>query len=170
MPRALLRGGSWLLVVSLIVSLAACRPTRTLAPSFESDEALAQAVLDGLATRDVEGLLALSLSRDEFADLVWPTLPASRPEVGMPMSYVWQDSFSKSRTSLAQRIETLGGQRLTLVRVGFSGRQTDHKGVVIARKSHLVVKDNQGQQRQIRVFGSVIRQAGRSKVYSYIVD
>lgn len=156
--------------MSLVFSLTACRPTRTLAPSFESDDALAQAVLDGLAKRDVEGLLALSLSRDEFADLVWPTLPASRPEVGMPMTYVWQDSFTRSRSSLAQTIEAFGGQPLTLVRVGFSGRQTDHKGVVIARKSYLVVKDGQGQERQIRVFGSVIRQNGRSKVYSYIID
>ncbi len=170
MPRALRRGGSWLLVVSLISSLTACRPTRTLAPTFESDHALARAVLDAIETRDVERLLALSLSRDEFADLVWPTLPASRPEVGMPMTYVWQDSFTRSRGSLAQTIEAFGGQRLTLVRVGFSGRQTDHEGVVIARKSYLVVKDAQGQERQIRVFGSVIRQAGRSKVYSYIID
>jgi hypothetical protein len=154
----------------LLFSLAACRPARTLAPAFDSDEALARAVLDGLAKRDVQGLLALSVSRDEFAELVWPTLPASRPEVGMPMTYVWQDSFTRSRASLAQTIEAVGGQRFTLVRVGFSGQQTDHNGVVIARKSYLVVADGQGQERQIRVFGSVIRQNGRSKVYSYIVD
>lgn len=159
-----------MLAVSLVFALTACRPTRSLAPAFESDDALARAVLDALEKRDSERLLALSVSRDEFADLVWPTLPASRPEVGMPMTYVWQDSFSKSRGSLAQTIEAFGGQRLTLVRVGFSGRQTDHRGVAIARRSYLVVKDDQGQERQIRVFGSVIRQAGRSKVYSYIID
>jgi hypothetical protein len=156
--------------VSLLLFSSACRPSRTLAPACASDGALAQAVLDALARRDVERLLALSVSRDEFADLVWPTLPASRPEVGMPMTYVWQDSFTKSRGSLAQTIEAVGGQRFTLVRIGFSGRQTDHKGVVIARKSYLVVKDDHGRERQIRVFGSVIRQAGRSKVYSYIID
>ena len=169
-PRVSRSGGSRFLVAVLLLGLVACRSPRALAPSFESDEALARAVLDGLARRDYERLLALSVSKEEFAELVWPTLPASRPDVGMPMHYVWQDSFTKSRGFLAQTIEAFGGQPLTLVRVGFSGRQTEHKTVTIARKSYLVVKDGQGQERQIRVFGSVIRQNGRSKVYSYIID
>lgn len=112
----------------------------------------------------------MALSKDEFENLVWPTLPVSRPEVGMPMDYVWQDTATKSRAYLAQTLADYGGQRFDLLRVEFRGETTAHDGYMVSRKSHLVVKDAHGAERTIRLFGSIIRQEGRSKVYSYILD
>ncbi|MGE0043523.1 MAG: hypothetical protein AB7H88_09875 [Vicinamibacterales bacterium] len=158
------------LVALGLLLAAACGAPPTLGHTLPSDEALARAVLDAVAANDREALMALSVSKDEFEDVVWPTLPASRPEVGMPADYVWRDTFDKSRAHLAQTLEAWGGTRFDLVRVEFLGDTTTNDVYTLSRKAVLVVRGPDGQERRLRLFGSVIRQGGGSKVYSYIVD
>lgn len=153
-----------------LLSSSACSGTPTLAAALPSDEALAHAVLDGIARRDADALMGLAVTREEFEEIVWPALPASRPEVGMPASYVWQDTSAKSRAYLASTLAEYGGRRFTLLRVDTRGRTTDHGTHTISRETHLMVRDAAGQQHTLRLFGSIIRQHGRSKVYSYIVN
>ena len=154
----------------MVLLLAGACTQPALDSGFESDEALVQAVLDGLHRRDAAGLLDLAVTREEFEDLVWPTLQVGRPEVGMPLDYVWDDTFSKSRRHLIQTVAAHGGRRYRLERVEFGGPVTHHGTHAIARETQLVVRDEDGQQRTLRLFGSIIRQDGRSKVFSYIVD
>jgi hypothetical protein len=158
--------------VVLVIALAqsACSPPTLLESTFESDEAVARAVLDGLARKDLQGLLGLALTREEFEDLVWPTLPVSRPEVGMPFAYIWNDHSTKSRTYLGQTLAMYGGRRFELLRIEFAGQTTEHGSCSITRESRLIVRDEEGQEQTVRVFGGIIRQNGHSKVYSYIVD
>lgn len=171
-PRGALRGVSLAacLLLTLALLLTGCSRPTTFAQTFESDEALARAVLDAVARNDREALVRMALTKDEFEGIVWPTLRVSRPEVGMPMDFVWQDTFTKSRGYLAQTLSELAGQRFDLVRVDFRGETTEHGTYAVSRKTHLVVRDADGRERTIRLFGSIIRQNARSKVYSYIVD
>lgn len=151
--------------------LTACSGRQvSLERTFESDEAVARAALDAVARNDAAALQAMALTKDEFDAIVWPTLPVSRPEVGMPRDYVWEDTATKSRGHLAQTLARFGGQRFELVRMEFRGETTDHGAYNVSRKSQLVVRDASGRERNLRLFGSVIRQGGRSKIYSYIVD
>jgi len=131
---------------------------------------VARAVLDALHAKDADRLATFALTKDEFEGLVWPTLPVSRPEVGMPVDYVWQDTSTKSRAYLARTLAALGGRRFTLERVEFRGETTTTDDYTVSRRTYLVVRDESGEQRAIQVFGSIIRQDGRSKVYSYILD
>lgn len=159
-----------LIIVALLAGLsAACTQSVALQNTYDSDEALARAVLARVAADDREALMTLAITRDEFEAIVWPTLPVSRPEVGMPMSYVWQDTFTKSRAYLAQTLEGLGGRRFELVRVESHGDTTEHAAYTLSRETVLIVRDQDGRERSLRVFGSIIRQGGRSKVYSFIV-
>jgi hypothetical protein len=166
--RGLARGFVACLLCLALLSVGCSRPQ--LQNTFESDEALAQAVLDGLAVQNREVLLNLAVTRDEFAHIVWPTLPVSRPEVGMPMDFVWQDTFTKSRAYLGQTLDEFGGKQYQLVRVEFQGKTTDHGTHTISRETRLVVRNAENQELTLRLFGSIIRQDGRSKVYSYIRD
>jgi hypothetical protein len=150
--------------------LATCRHPPTFTKTFESDEAAARAVLDAVAHNDAEALADLALTEEDFEDVMWPTLPVSRPAVGMPMDYVWQDTLRKSRAYLAQTLADYGGKRFELVRIEFLGETTAHEGYSVSRKSQLVVKETDGRERTIRLFGSIIRQGGRSKINSYILD
>lgn len=127
-------------------------------------------MLAAVERRDGQALMAMAVTKEEFEDIIWPTLPVSRPEVGMPLSYVWQDTAKKSRGHLAQTLAAFGGQRFVLQRVEFGGETTEHGTYEVSRKAHLVVTDASGGARRLRLFGSRVRQDGRSKVYSYIID
>ena len=168
-PLGAARGAATLLLLLTILA-PGCSRTARLENTFESDEALAHAVLDGLERQDYDGLFRLAVTRDEFEGLVWPTLPVSRPEVGMPVDYVWQDTLTKSRAHLTSTLSQHGGKHYALVRVGTSGETTRQGTHEISRKTQLVVRDAQGHEQTVRLFGSIIRQDGRSKVFSYIVD
>lgn len=167
-PRS--RGPAGLLLGLALVFSAACGRPHLLTATLDSDDAVARAVLAAVERHDREALLGMALTVDEFEHLVWPTLPVSRPEVGMPMAYVWNDTATKSRGFLAETLHTYGGQRFDLVGIEFRGETTYHDGYQVSRKAHLRVRDADGRERTIRVFGSIIRQNGRSKVYSYIID
>jgi hypothetical protein len=164
--------GAVLLLILLAASLGlgGCSSPPALAHALSSDEAVARAVLDAIAWKDTHQLIRLSLTREEFERVVWPTLPASRPEVGMESAYVWQDTFNKSRAYLGKMMTEWGGRRLELIRIEFGGATTDNGAYSLSRKTRLVVRNEVGDEQTVRVFGSMIRQDGRSKVYSYIVD
>lgn len=156
--------------IAACLTLGACGSPPALTDTQPSDQAVARAVLDAVAREDRDALMRLALTKEEFDEVVWPTLPASRPEVGMPRDYLWQDTFSKSRAYLATTLNELGSRRFELLRVEFEGPTTDNGVYSLSRKTRLVVRDSAGRESTIRVFGSIIRQHGRSKVYSYIVD
>lgn len=159
-----------LLLATLLLALPACAPARHLEGAFPSDDPLVRAVLDGFRQRHAAALQQLAVTREEYEDIVWPTLPVSRPEVGMPLEYVWNDTSRKSRAYLAESLARYGGRRFELVRIEFGAPTADRGSYTISPKTELVVRDEQGREGRIRLFGSIIRQGGRSKVFSYIVD
>jgi hypothetical protein len=136
----------------------------------ESPRALAQAVLDALARRDEQALRALTFDEQEFRKLVWPDLPASRPERNLPFSYVWTDLRTKSDTGLNAVLATYGGQAYDLEKVAFTGGATQYRTFVVHRESTLAVRDRNGHRETLRLFGSVIENGRRFKVFSYVVD
>ncbi|MEZ5318663.1 MAG: hypothetical protein R2752_14785 [Vicinamibacterales bacterium] len=135
-----------------------------------SEHAAAEAVVRALATRDVTTLEALAVSEDEFMDTVWPALPTSRPEFGMPPDYVWSDTHTKSRGYLGQALEDYGGQPMTVERVRFLGATTDYGTFRIHAKTVVSVRHADGRTEDLRLFGSLLEAGGQWKVYSYIVD
>jgi hypothetical protein len=153
-----------------LLGAAACGPSVRLTHTFESPEAVARAVLSGLATRDAEILSTLAVTEDEFRYLVWPKLPTSRPGRNIPWDYAWKDLHSKSRLQLLGRTREWRDQGFELVRIRFQGETTDYETYRIYRKSVLTVRDRTGQETQVRLFGSLIEQNGRYKVFSYVVD
>ena len=158
-------------LAAALIAAAACSPRAPgFAPTFESPEALAAAVLDGVERRDAGRLRELALSEHEFRKWVWPHLPAGRPEVNMPFDYFWKDLSRKSDASLASTLAEFGGQRLTLRRVEFGGATSDFGPFRVSREPMLTVTDAQGIERRIQVCGSMIEAGGRWKLFSHVVD
>lgn len=142
-----------------------------LASTFDSPEALARAVLDAFAREDVETLKSLPLSEDEFRLYVWPKLPASRPERGIPFDYGWGDLHQKSVNSIASNFARYKGRKLELLSIVFKGETTDYESFVVHRESELKVKDREtGEELTLALFGSVMEWNGRYKIFSYVTD
>jgi hypothetical protein len=110
------------LCLTAIVTIAnsGCRGRR-LGDALDSPEAVARAVLQGLAARNVDRLRTLAITEEEFRDLVWPKLPTSRPERHVPWDYAWQDPHSKSRMQMQARLNEWRDQSFELVSVEFEG-------------------------------------------------
>jgi hypothetical protein len=158
--------------VVLTAALAAC--CGSLKPPFARSQAssieLARAVLDAVERRDTETLQGIALSEQEFRDHVWPDLPAARPERNLPFSYVWGDLRQKSQIGLAGMLAKDGGHRYELIGVRFDGPSTRYTTCEVHRDTVLTVRNEAGEQEELRLFGSSAEQDGRWKVFSYVTD
>jgi hypothetical protein len=155
-----------------MVAAAACGrmdAAARLSPAAPSREAAVRQVLDALAARDQAALEALALTEAEFRARIWPHLPAGRPEVGMPIEYVWGDTAARSRGHLGRLVALHGGRRFTLVRV-MSGRATDYGSLTIHSGIRLMLREGERGVMEHRLFGSLVEADEGWKVYSYIVD
>ena len=165
------------LVFAAVALMAACtapaEPTRSagaLSHTFESPEALAQAVLTRLAQKDLAGLRALPLSEAEFREHVWPELPTSRPERNVPFGYAWGQLKQQSDGHLENTFARYAGKPLTFVRARYTGETTTYESFAVMRESEIVAADDTGRQLILRLYGSALVKDGRYKVFSYVVD
>ena len=158
------------LLVGFIALLGFGCSAAPLPHSHASPEALARAVLKAIEERDTGALHALALNKEEFAEHVWPELPAARPERNLSVDFVWGDLLVKSNVTLRDTLAAHGGHRYEFVRMAFLGDTTAYGSYRVRRESELTVKDSTGTPRQIRVFGSMLEKSGRYKVFSYVID
>ena len=125
---------------------------------------------DALADGAADRLAALALNGREFRDVVWPALPASRPERGVPVSYAWGDLNQKSANALRRLVARWGGHRFTLLDVAYDGGTTDYGAFRVHRETRLRVRDENGREIEMRFYGSTLVRGGEHKVFSFVVD
>ena len=154
----------------LILALAGCGAPPPLANTHPSPEALAEAVLDALDDDDANRLAALALDGQEFRDVVWPELPSSRPERGVPVSYAWADLRQKSANALRRLVSQWGGHRFTLLGVAWDGETTDYGPYLVHRETRLRLLDETGREVEMHLYGSTLVRGEEHKVFSYVVD
>lgn len=141
-----------------------------LRPTWGSAEEAAEAFLEALAADDVERMRSGALTGEEFADVVWPELPSSRPNHNVPLDYAWRDLNQKSTNSLRRVARRYGGRRYRLERVEFLSETTDYITFAVHRDARLVLVDEEGVTRRLRLFGSMIERGGRWKLFSFVND
>lgn len=141
-----------------------------VAQTFASPEALAAAVLDGFVRKDRAALERLAISRQEFADHVWAELPASRPERNLSARFVWSDLAAKSRRHLTRNLGLTLPTGARLSGIEFSGETSRYGALTFRRGSVVTVTDGEGRAVKVRLFGSMLEQNGRYKVFSYVTD
>ncbi len=141
-----------------------------LSQTFDTPEALAQAVLAKLASKDVPGLRSLALSEQEFKDHVWPELDTSRPERNVPFEYAWGQLKQRSDGSLDSVVSRYAGRSLKFVRTSFRGETTQYKSFAVMRESEVVAADETGKELVLQLFGSAMVKDGRYKIFSFVVD
>jgi hypothetical protein len=162
-------------LVPVFVALTLALPgAGCLGPSLShaeaSPELLVAAVAQALAERDEARLRELALDEQEFREVVWPDLPAAKPERNLPFSYVWGDLRVRSDAALASLLREYGGQKLAVTDLWFRGGTTQYASYVVYRTPTLRVVDAQGMDHELRLFGSIVEHSGRFKLFSYVVD
>ena len=145
-------------------------PSSPLQHTFLSPAALSEAVLSALAAHDVDTLKSLALSETEFRTAVWPDLPSSRPERGVPFDYAWGDLHQKSSNALRRLATRHGGKRYELVGVRFAGETSPYRTYQVHRETILNLRDEQGNELSLALFGSILERDGEFKLFSFVVD
>jgi hypothetical protein len=140
--------------------------------TFASHEELFDALERAIESGDLEVLRAMAVSREEFRDLVWPTLPiANRPKSNFTWDFVWQQHQLRHESSLRRIATDFGGQDFEIVSVEARGKKTDHGTFHIHRENYVEVVRPDGAREELRLFGSLLEtDDGRVKIYSFIND
>jgi hypothetical protein len=159
-----------LVLCALAALSGGCERAFVLANAAGSPVELASAVVDALGAKDEGALRRVALTEEEFRRLVWPKLPASRPERNVPLDYAWSDLSTKSDLNLRARLAAWEDRGFRVVSIDFTGATTDYGAFVVRRDSLIRLRDRSGVETTGRLFGSVIEQHGRYKVFSYVVD
>jgi hypothetical protein len=138
----------------------------TFSGRSELSDALEAAIVSG----ETDVMRALAVSREEFRDLVWPTLPiANRPKSNFTWEFVWQQHELRHESSLRRIATDFGGQDLEIVSVEARGKTTDHGSFRIHRENYVEVVRPDGTREELRLFGSLLEtDDGRVKIYSFI--
>lgn len=171
----LTRGGRWAAPVFLCIALTLVTGCDRAQPPFELSNSYAdrddavRAFLRHLEADNQDALAAAAVTESEFLKSIWPALPASRPEVGMPAERAWTEQAFKNQAHLAQLISEHGRRRYELIRTTFSAPPTEYSGFTIHPETHLEVRDG-SKTVTLRLFGSMIESGGRWKIYSFVVD
>ena len=142
----------------------------SLEPTFATPDALASAVLEALEKEQGAALKSLALDRAQFRHYVWPQLPASRPERGLPFEYGWGDLRQKSHNALLRTYDRYKGRSLELLEIKFEDGVTDYETYLVHRDARVKVRLEDGRDTWLDLFGSVMEYEGRYKLFSYVTD
>ena len=140
--------------------------------TFASREELHDALEHAVESGDIEVMRALAVSREEFRDLVWPTLPiANRPNSNVTWDFVWHQHALRHESSLRRIATDFGGQDIEIVAIEARGKTTDHGTFLIHRENFVEVVRPDGNREELQLFGSLlVTDDGRYKIYSFIHD
>ena len=151
---------------------ATIEKVQTFSGTFASREELFDALEAAIGSGDLDVMRALAVSREEFRDLVWPTLPiANRPKSNFTWDFVWYQHELRHESSLLRTAMDFSGQSLEIVGIQARGKTTDHGAFHIYRENCVEVVRPDGTREELRLFGSLLETGdGRYKIYSFIND
>jgi hypothetical protein len=158
------------LVVCLLTGLvfqSVAAERRNLEAAASSPEELVRGFLAALSHDDLDQVRRLAVTEEEFATYIWPELPAAAPDRNLTVQFVWNNMNVRSQSNLRHLMDALGGQRLELEELRFTGKTTEYATYRIHRNSELVVRDRTGKISIGRLFGSVLELDGQFKILSF---
>lgn len=138
-----------------------------LSSGSDSREALVSRFVKALAASDSSDLRAMRLTAREFADLVYPESPYTRPPYRQSPALVWNQIRNPSESGLTRLLRRLGGEPLRYVNHSCARKPERQGGNVIWTDCTVVVVDSRSETTRHRLFGSIIERDGRFKFVSY---
>lgn len=140
---------------------------RGLTYASSSIDELCKEVLERVAQKDLKLLEAMALTEDEFKSYVWPYSEWSRPEVRMPFEYYWGLLHQRSSSELRGTLAKYGGEKFELISVRFAKETMEYQDAKVYRDPRLTVRDEEGREREMEMFGAIIELNGNYKIFSY---
>ena len=145
-------------------------PVSALEGGVRSRDGLVRAFAQAVERRDRASLRRMVLSRAEFAYLVYPSSPYTRPPYRQQPEVAWLLHHEPSAVGLARLTARLGGRPL-----GYRGYTCDAEPIVeganrLWRGCRVSIRRPDGRTEVSRLFGVILERGGRFKFASYAND
>jgi hypothetical protein len=133
----------------------------------DSEDALVREFVQSLESADTTALVRLTISRAEFAHLVFPDSPLSREPYAQAPDLVWMRHATASATGLGRLLDRFGGKS-----IGYRSWHCD-RNPAIEGKNRVIggcrVKFTLpgSDAKELSLFAAIIERQGRYKVFSY---
>jgi hypothetical protein len=141
-------------------------PTRFLG-SAQGRDALVRRFMQSLEATDTAALARLTISRAEFAYLVYPESPyAARPYQQSP-DLVWLRHSAASATGLSRLLQRVGGRRLVLLGMTCRPEPVHEGSNQIWRDCVVRFTSGSGDTTSLQLFSAIVEREGQFKILSY---
>ena len=132
-----------------------------------SEDALVRSFVRSLESADTAALVRLTISRAEFAYLVFPDSPFSRAPYAQAPDLVWMRHATASATGLGRLLDRFGGTS-----IGYRSWHCDRKPAFegsnrIVGGCRVVFSQARDYSKQLSLFNAIIERHGRYKIFSY---
>lgn len=159
-----------ILATTLLPADGGAKLTVCLSDTYASPFEAVNAVLASISRNEQVRARAAAVSRDEFTRVVWPELPVSRPGSTFTADFVWQQHALREEFSFAKAWKRHAGRAYQLTAVDLGSSVSDHATFRVYTRPVLKVIDEHGEERSLRLIGSIIEQDGRYKIYGFNTD
>lgn len=116
-------------------------------------------------TPKLDSLMALTVSQDEFGEILWPEFPQSRPVTGLTADDGWRALYPRLLNGCNSALIDHSGQYWEFLRFDVDSvakyrNFTLHSGVT------MIVRDAAGEERRMNWLRAIAERKGRYKIYS----
>jgi hypothetical protein len=129
-----------------------------------SRDELLERFMIAVKNRDVAALRTLGVSRPEYAYLVYPELPISRPPYRQPPNIAWLLLETSSNASV-NKLVTTAASRFELLGYDCPSRRVPHGPLGLTNGCTIRVREG-STERPVRLFRSIVDRGGRWKFLS----
>lgn len=135
-----------------------------------SATALVRQFVQALARSDTSRLVGLAVTRAEFASLVYPSSPYTRPPYRQPPEIVWLLVRAEHEKGLTRLLQRLGGHEATYEGHRCASRPIREGRNRLWRGCRVRIRFATGESLEGRLFGAIVERAGHFKFASYATD
>ncbi|MDZ7780847.1 MAG: hypothetical protein U5R14_13080 [Gemmatimonadota bacterium] len=131
-------------------------------------DGLGRRVLSALVDGDTAELGGFRLTEREHNEVVWPELPASRPEVGFPLDFAWKNIELRDRRSIHRLLPMFADLELTYGTVQCRGDTREYATFRVLTDCWTLfeVEGREGLF-EAQLFKDVLVRGGGHKVFRY---
>ena len=140
-----------------------------LSNAAPSAEQLAERVLAELAAGNAEELASLVVTKDEFCSGVYPELRSSKVR-NVTCDFVWEMAMLNHTSGFREVLGKHKGKRYSLVSLRFLAPAERYATFTVHKQPTVTVRDDEGREREYRLFGDVLEAEGQFKLFGFMID
>lgn len=137
------------------------------AGSASTLEAVGSEALGALVAGDTVRLESLRLSERQHNDVVFPELPAGRPEVGYPVDMAWNNIELRNARDVARQMRWFEGRTVEHIETVCRGETQSFETFVVHTDCTVRFEDSSEGHLEIDLFEDVLERDGGFKVFRF---